>query len=211
MGANPNDPIFANASPEWSTPQNLFDCLNAVFGFTLDAAATPGNAKCQQFYTQEQDGLSQPWDGVVWCNPPYGRGLGKWVEKACQASQASATVVMLVPAYTSNAWWHRYVIPYGAVILLRGRLQFGGVPYPAPFSSCIVVFDGNASKRKRYIKRCVSCKDLFLSVRAHASTCSAACRTAACRANARKAKRRKPSRQVRLHRQRAEQAAGVPA
>ena len=79
---------------EWTTPAALFDSLDRLFGFTLDACATPENAKCSRFYTREQDGLSQPWDGIVWCNPPY-RGLGKWVRKAFEESQNGATVVLL--------------------------------------------------------------------------------------------------------------------
>ena len=189
MGANLNDKIFANASPEWGTPQDLFDNLNTVFGFTLDASATPENAKCERFYTREQDGLAQPRDDVVWCNPPYGRGLGRWIEKAFKASQAGATVVMLLPAYTSNAWWHKYVIPHGEVILLRGRLQFGGVPYPAPFSSAIVVFGRDRYGASRHLKRCVGCKDFFLSARSDATRCSGKCRMTHSRAMTRKAKR----------------------
>jgi phage N-6-adenine-methyltransferase len=190
-----NDKIFANASPEWGTPQDLFDSLNTVFGFTLDACATAENAKCQQFYTRDQDGLTQPWEGMVWCNPPYGRGLGKWVEKACNSR---ATVVMLVPAYTSNAWWHKYVIPHGEVILLRGRLQFGGVPYPAPFSSAIVIFGRDRCGASRHLKQCIGCKDFFLSGRSDATRCSGKCRMANSRAIARKAKRRKPSRPTQI-------------
>lgn len=48
---------------EWATPQHLFDELNEEFGFTLDVCATPENAKCDQFFTKEQDGLKQIWGG----------------------------------------------------------------------------------------------------------------------------------------------------
>ena len=57
---------------EYFTPGWLFDELSARFGpFTLDAAAQPDSAKCAAFFDLESDGLSQPWSGVVWCNPPY--------------------------------------------------------------------------------------------------------------------------------------------
>jgi hypothetical protein len=73
---------FSSASPEWATPQDFFDKLNAEFGFTLDPCSTKENAKCKKFYTQEDDGLSKSWKGErVFCNPPYGRVIGKWVEK----------------------------------------------------------------------------------------------------------------------------------
>ena len=50
-------------------------------GFSLDVAAAPHNAKAKRFYTIDDDGLSQPWDGQVWCNPPYS-GLDAWLAKA---------------------------------------------------------------------------------------------------------------------------------
>ena len=115
--------VFASASSEWTTPQPLFNSLDKLFHFETDVCATAANTKCARYYTKEDDGLAQEWRGACWCNPPYGRGLGLWVEKACASR---ATVVMLLLAYTSNAWWHDYVIPHGEVIPIRGRLQYGG-------------------------------------------------------------------------------------
>ena len=63
----------------WETPQDFFDQLNGEFHFTLDVCANSENAKCEKYYTKEQDGLKQPWKGTVWCNPPYGRQIGSWV------------------------------------------------------------------------------------------------------------------------------------
>lgn len=74
--------MFSSKTDLWATPKDFFDQLDAEFGFTLDACATPENAKCKTYYTPEQDGLAQPWEGVVWCNPPYGRQIGQWVKKA---------------------------------------------------------------------------------------------------------------------------------
>lgn len=67
---------------EWATPKKLFDELNEEFHFTLDVCATDSNHKCEKYFTKEQDGLSQNWDGeVVFMNPPY-RGIYPWIEKA---------------------------------------------------------------------------------------------------------------------------------
>ena len=74
--------MFSSKTDLWATPKDFFDRLDAEFGFTLDACALPENAKCKTYYTPEQDGLAQPWEGVVWCNPPYGRQIGQWVKKA---------------------------------------------------------------------------------------------------------------------------------
>lgn len=75
---------FSSKTPEWSTPQDFFDTLNKEFRFTLDPAATKENAKCEKFFTASDDGLKQSWAGErVFVNPPYGRVIGKWVEKMC--------------------------------------------------------------------------------------------------------------------------------
>lgn len=74
--------MFSSKTDLWATPKDFFDQLDAEFNFTLDACALPENAKCKTYYTPEQDGLAQPWEGVVWCNPPYGRQIGQWVKKA---------------------------------------------------------------------------------------------------------------------------------
>lgn len=78
--------MFSSKSAEWETPQDLFDKLNEEFHFTLDVCATPENTKCEHYYTSEQDGLSQPWKGVIWCNPPYGKSIGSWVRRGLLAA-----------------------------------------------------------------------------------------------------------------------------
>ena len=134
------DVMFSSKSDLWETPQDLFDRLDAEFHFTLDACALPENAKCARYYTPEQDGLSQPWDGVVWCNPPYGRQVGIWVEKAALSAMQGATVVMLLPARTDTAWYQDYIDPFVRPRFIRGRLKFGGAKNSAPFPSMVVAF-----------------------------------------------------------------------
>ena len=128
--------VYASSRTDlWSTPQKLFDVLNERWHFTTDVCALPENAKCEHYYTPEQDGLKQEWKGVCWCNPPYGREIGKWVEKAVKS-----TVVMLLPARTDTGWFHDWCLPYGEITYIRGRLKFGGATNSAPFPSMVVVF-----------------------------------------------------------------------
>lgn len=78
-----NEAMFTSKTNEWATPQAFFDELNKEFDFTIDPCATPENAKCARYFTKEIDGLAQSWRGeTVFCNPPYGRDLSKWVAKA---------------------------------------------------------------------------------------------------------------------------------
>lgn len=91
------------------------------------------------------DGLSCNWHGVIWCNPPYGRGIGAWVKKAYETSlvdwqHVGHKVVMLLPARTDTRWFHDYCTK-GKIEFLRGRLKFGGHKNSAPFPSMIVVFE----------------------------------------------------------------------
>lgn len=130
---------FRSDSPEWSTPQDLFDKLDAEFRFETDVCATAENAKCEQFYTRADNGLEQPWTGVCWMNPPYGAEIGAWVAKAHQSAMHGATVVCLVPARTDTKWWHDHVTKAKDVRFLRGRLKFGGCKNSAPFPSAVVV------------------------------------------------------------------------
>ena len=75
--------LFSSASDEWATPQELFDKLNDEFNFTIDVCASKENAKVNRFFTKEQDGLKQDWTGeTVWCNPPYGKQIKRWIYKA---------------------------------------------------------------------------------------------------------------------------------
>ena len=130
---------FSSASDLWSTPQEFFDTLNAEFHFTVDVCATQENAKCSTFFTKQDDGLKQKWCGVVWMNPPYGREIGQWMDKAYASMQEGATVVCLVPARTDTAWWHSYAVQ-GEIRFIRGRLKFGGQVNSAPFPSAVVIF-----------------------------------------------------------------------
>lgn len=80
--------------------------------------------------------------GTVWCNPPYGREIGKWVEKAYKESLEGVTVVMLLPARTDTKWFHDYIYGKAEIRFVRGRLKFGDSKNSAPFPSMVVVYRG---------------------------------------------------------------------
>lgn len=127
---------FSSKTPEWSTPQVLFDELNTEFNFTLDPCATKENFKCPKYYTKKQDGLSKDWTGErVFMNPPYGREIGLWVKKLSEMGG-----VALLPARTDTRWFHEYIYKKAEIRFLKGRLKFGDSKNSAPFPSMIVIF-----------------------------------------------------------------------
>lgn len=131
---------MSSNTPEWVTPQKFFDELNAEFSFTLDPCCTHENAKCEKHYTKEDDGLSKDWGGhVVFCNPPYGRELPKWVKK-CYDESSHATVVMLIPARTDTSYFHDYIYGKAEIRFIRGRLKFNDGKQGAPFPSMVVIY-----------------------------------------------------------------------
>lgn len=128
----------------WGTPPEIFDPLHAEFDFTLDPCARPESAKCSKFYTEEQNGLEQTWAGErVFMNPPYGREIYPWIEKARVEADQGALVVGLVPAYTDLSWWHAHIVNRAEVRYLRGRVRYiTDGPYRASgfFASVIVIW-----------------------------------------------------------------------
>ena len=134
-----NKGLFTSNTPEWETPQDLFNELNKEFNFVLDVCATKENAKCKRYFTKEDNGLEQVWDiiGCNWMNPPYGREINKWVEEASQY-----WTVCLLPARTDTRWFHDYIYnkPNVEIRFIKGRLKFGGSKNSAPFPSMIVIF-----------------------------------------------------------------------
>ena len=131
--------MFSSKNDLWATPQSFFDKLNAKYSFTVDVCALPENAKCDKFFSPEQNGLAQQWDGVCWMNPPYGREIGQWMRKAYESSLDGATVVCLVPARTDTKWFHDYAMK-GEIEFIKGRLKFGDSKNSAPFPSALVVY-----------------------------------------------------------------------
>nr|DAF50267.1 MAG TPA: DNA N-6-adenine-methyltransferase [Siphoviridae sp. ctBCr48] len=134
--------LYSSKEEKWATPQDFFDKLNDEFHFTLDAAASPDNAKCPVYFTEEQDGLAQNWEGhTVWCNPPYCRKTGAWVKKAYEEHQRTGcTVVMLLPSRTDVRWFHDYILGKAEIRFIKGRLKFGGSKNSAPFPSIVVIY-----------------------------------------------------------------------
>lgn len=126
---------------EWSTPQDFFDKLNEEFSFTVDVASTHENAKCKKHYTEKENGLIQDWNNeVVWCNPPYGKEMPKWIEKAYNERNKAKCIVMLIPSRTDTRAFHNWIYGIAEIRFIKGRLKFGGMNQSAPFPSMLVIY-----------------------------------------------------------------------
>lgn len=116
-----------------STPNDLYNQLDLEFHFTLDPCPLHSDF----------DGLSRTWTGRVYINPPYGKSIRSWLEKALNEINLKncELCVFLLPAYTDVKWFHEIVLPNAKEIrFIKGRLKFGGHKEGAPFASMIVIF-----------------------------------------------------------------------
>lgn len=133
---------FKSTTNEWETPQDTFNELNKEFNFTLDPCATKETAKCDKYYTKEDNGLTKDWSNeIVFCNPPYGREIKKWAKKAYEEAQKGAIIVCLVPSRTDTRYWHNYFMKADEIRFIKGRLKFGNATNSAPFPSALIIFN----------------------------------------------------------------------
>lgn len=77
---------------------------------------------------------------VVFCNPPYGRELPKWVKKCYEESLKGSLVVMLIPSRTDTRWFHDYIYGKAEIRFIKGRLKFNDGKRAASFPSMIVIY-----------------------------------------------------------------------
>lgn len=146
---------FSSESDTWNTPKWLFDELNEIWKFTLDAACLPTSALCDKYFTPEDNSLVQDWGNeICFLNPPYS-DLKPWLNKSVDAYNNGATVVILVPSRTDTQAFQNYAAKYcDCICFIKGRLKFQDPinreesKANAPFPSCIIVLDKNLTQDK---------------------------------------------------------------
>lgn len=152
---------------QWRTPETLWWGINAMFGpFVLDLFADASNAKCEAFYSAEDNALTQDWSarlaelhGAAYANPPYSRasqhdgqyitGMRQIMAHTLAMRELGGRYVFLIKAATGEFWW-----PENAdhISFIRGRIGFDLPEWyrPAPgqpsessagFGAAIAVFD----------------------------------------------------------------------
>ncbi len=121
---------MGDGSNDWATPKDLYEQLDAEFSFDMDPCP---------YESDNLDGLIKPWSGTVFCNPPYGKAMKRWVEKCYLEFKRGCTVVALLPAKTDTRWFHSFVWQKAEIRFIKGRLSFNEKGR-APFPSMIVVW-----------------------------------------------------------------------
>jgi hypothetical protein len=127
-----NTSLFLSRRLDWKTPKALLKKLDNEFHFDFDPCPP----------LRKFDGLKIDWKERNFVNPPYGREIGKWIEKGYNESQKGNLVVMLIPSRTDTRWWHQWVIKADEIRFIKGRLKFDDQKNSAPFPSAIIVFKG---------------------------------------------------------------------
>lgn len=109
-------------SDDWYTPPEIFNALGLVFDLDPCSPGPSHWVPALQIYTKADDGLSLPWHGLVWMNPPFGgrRGHVPWLKKFL----AHGNGIGLVRAYTSADWFHEHAVRAQTMLFPRGKTQF---------------------------------------------------------------------------------------
>lgn len=133
--------LFMSDATGWLTPRRILDLALATLG-AIDLDPCSNNHEnprvpAATHYTAADDGLTRPWHGRVFLNPPYGRTIGDWVDKLATEFHTGRVdeAIALVPARTDTAWWR--ALPARLICFASGRLSFSDHDTPAPFPSAV--------------------------------------------------------------------------
>ena len=122
----------ANTKSNWRTPPHIFEYWNARYNFTLDAAADEHNHLHHNYLDEKYDAVSNRWPGfrlvkdspVAWCNPPYGKGIDRWISAFIREWGNGYTILALLPAATDTQWWREVWRTASRIYLLDQRISF---------------------------------------------------------------------------------------
>lgn len=110
-----------NKTIEWYTPPWIFIKLGLKFDLDPASPKEPVSwIPADKTYSIADDGLIQPWKGLVWLNPPYGSHTSAWLKRMHQHRNG----VALVFSRTDCRWYHDYVAKADAILFLKGRVSF---------------------------------------------------------------------------------------
>jgi len=147
---------FTSATSEWYTPPEIIKRVVAVLNeIDLDPCSNnteSPNVSAHQYFTQADDGLSRPWHGRVYMNPPYGREIIEWVKHLCSEYDEGRVqeALCLVPSRTDTEWFRR--LKKHPRCFVWGRLHFSESENAAPFPSMVVYMGNQPDKFKEHFQ-----------------------------------------------------------
>lgn len=149
---------WAPASYEWYTPPHVFHALG--LHFDLDPCSPLAGpvpwVPASHHYTMAEDGLTRPWFGRVWCNPPYGDQVPRFVGRMADHGDG----IMLVLSRTDTRWFHRAAEVAEVICFVRGRLAFvagAGQRVSHPGSAALLLAFGAVCSAALYASRLGTC------------------------------------------------------
>ena len=142
---------------DWYTPPAIVKALGGQERFDLDPCTPEDPSRlpaptARRMIPRSQDGLATVWwpQAFVWMNPPYGKGMDKWMTKLANHPGGG---IALVPAHMDPGWMHDFVLNHPnttAILLTRGRLKFmrpdGTTGTAAPTGSVFVAYGQRAAR-----------------------------------------------------------------
>jgi hypothetical protein len=149
--------VHLTGAVEWYTPAPYLECARQVLGeFDTDPASSEiaqEQVRARSYFTREDDGLTQPWNGRVWCNPHC--DADKFVDKLLEELSAGRTTeaVFLVNAYCDTRWFHRAAAACSAICFTLGRIRFekpDGQAGQPPHGSALIYFGDQVDRFARH-------------------------------------------------------------
>jgi hypothetical protein len=140
---------YEGATNIWLTPKHVIDALGS---FDLDPCAAPEPrpwSTAQRHIVEDEDGLSKPWDGFCWVNPPYGPNTGTWLGKL--ASHSGGGIALIFARTETKAFFDNVWSKADAIYFIQGRLKFcrpdGKAGESAAAPSVLIGYGPEAVKR----------------------------------------------------------------
>jgi phage N-6-adenine-methyltransferase len=138
----------------WFTPPEYIGRARRVLGqIDLDPAScalAQATVQAARYFTEDDDGLSQPWHGKIFCNPPYARiEIGRFVGKLADEFQNGNVeqAILLTHSASDTAWFSRAVSIASALCFPRGRINFYGSQGTSPIGASVFFYIGNSAQR----------------------------------------------------------------
>jgi len=141
---------FSSETAEHYTPAEIITAVVACLGsIDLDPCSNSvkkPNVPARRHYTIDDDGLSKPWRGTVYMNPPYGDVIDSWVVKLCEEHESGRVTeaIALLPARTDTQWFAK--LRDHICCFITGRLTFLGNKESAPFPSAVFYLGDDYAK-----------------------------------------------------------------